>query len=187
MADERHSGDHPFRFPQDADRDFPHGGARSTPNGGPGVSGRARRRSGIRAEHIITMSGRHFIKIRGQTNVRERILRAMDRTVVDHRGAELPPVVFEIVEGLRGTFQSRDGTIALFPASGTGATEAAVVNTLNPGDRALAFNNGAFSHAFAEVARRFSVDVDEVDLPWDRGRPPPPIPHPLPPPSPLPP
>jgi len=172
MADERHSGDHPFRFPQDADRDFPHGGARSTPNGGPGVSGRARRRSGIRAEHIITMSGRHFLQIPGPTNVPERILRAMDRTVVDHRGAELPPVVFEIVEGLRGTFQSRDGAIALFPASGTGATEAAVVNTLNPGDRALAFNNGAFSHAFAEVARRFSVDVDEVDLPWDRGVPP---------------
>ncbi|HLA24832.1 MAG TPA: aminotransferase class V-fold PLP-dependent enzyme, partial [bacterium] len=83
-----------------------------------------------------------------------------------------PPVVFEIVEGLRRTFQSRDGAIALFPASGTGATEAAIVNTLNPGDRVLAFNNGAFSHSFAEVARRHAVEVDEVELAWDRGVPP---------------
>ena len=118
------------------------------------------------------MSGRHFLQIPGPTNVPERILRAMDRAVVDHRGAELPPVVFEIVEGLRRTFQSGDGAIALFPASGTGATEAAVVNTLNPGDRVLAFNSGAFSHAFAEVAQRHTVEVDEVELSWDRGVPP---------------
>lgn len=118
------------------------------------------------------MSGRHFLQIPGPTNVPERILRAMDRAVVDHRGIELPPVVFEIVEGLRATFQSRDGAIALFPASGTGATEAAIVNTLNPGDRVLAFNNGAFSHSFADVARRHAMQVDEVELSWDRGVPP---------------
>lgn len=117
------------------------------------------------------MPGRHFLQIPGPTNVPERILRAMDRAVVDHRGAELPPVVFEIVEGLRRAFQSRDGAIALFPASGTGATEAAVVNTLNPGDRVLVFNHGAFSHSFAEVARRHAIAVDEVDLAWDRGVP----------------
>lgn len=118
------------------------------------------------------MSGRHFLQVPGPTNVPERILRAMDRAVVDHRGAGLPPLVFEIVEGLRRTFQTGEGAIALFPASGTGATEAAVVNTLNPGDRVLAFNNGAFSHAFAEVARRHGALVDEVDLTWDRGVPP---------------
>jgi alanine-glyoxylate transaminase/serine-glyoxylate transaminase/serine-pyruvate transaminase len=118
------------------------------------------------------MTGRHFLQIPGPTNVPERILRAMDRSIVDHRGAELPPVVFEIVDGLREMFQSREGAIALFPASGTGATEAAVVNTLNPGDRVLAFDNGAFSHAFAEVARRHGTAVDEVDLSWDRGVPP---------------
>lgn len=117
------------------------------------------------------MTGRHFLQIPGPTNVPERILRAMDRAVVDHRGAELPPVVFEIVDGLRRTFQSRDGAIALFAASGTGATEAAVVNTLNPGDRVLAFNNGAFSHGFAEMARRHGMAVDEVELSWDRGVP----------------
>lgn len=118
------------------------------------------------------MTGRHFLQIPGPTNVPERILRAMDRGVIDHRGADFPPLVFEIVEGLRRTFQTRAGAIALFPSSGTGATEAAVVNTLNAGDRVLAFNNGAFSHGFAEVARRHGVVVDELDLPWDRGVPP---------------
>jgi alanine-glyoxylate transaminase/serine-glyoxylate transaminase/serine-pyruvate transaminase len=118
------------------------------------------------------MTGRHFLQIPGPTNVPERVLRAMDRAVADHRGAELPPVVSEIVEGLRRTFRSRSGAIALFPASGTGATEAAVVNTLNPGDRVLAFSHGAFSHAFAQVARRHGVEVDEVELTWDRGVPP---------------
>ncbi len=118
------------------------------------------------------MSGRHFLQIPGPTNVPERILRAMDRSVIDHRGGELPPLVFEIVTGLRRIFQTRAGAIALFPASGTGATEAAVVNTLQPGERVLAFNNGAFSHGFAEVARRHGMVVDEVDLPWDRGVPP---------------
>jgi alanine-glyoxylate transaminase/serine-glyoxylate transaminase/serine-pyruvate transaminase len=117
------------------------------------------------------MAGRHFLQIPGPTNVPERVLRAMDRAVVDHRGTELPPVVFEIVEGLRRIFQSRHGAIVIFPASGTGATEAAVVNTLNPGDRVLAFNHGAFSHAFGEVARRHGVEVEEVDLTWDRGVP----------------
>ncbi len=101
----------------------------------------------------------------------ERILRAMDRAVVDHRGAELPPLVFELVDGLRRICGSAQGAIALFPASGTGATEAAVVNTLNPGDRVLAFNVGQFSHLFAEVARRHHMQVDELDLSWDRGVP----------------
>jgi len=118
------------------------------------------------------MSGRHFLQVPGPTNVPERILRAMDRAVVDHRGAELPPVVFEIVEGLRGAFRSGNGAIALFPGSGTGATEAAVVNTVNPGERVLAFNNGMFSHLFADVARRHAIEVDEIELGWDRGVPP---------------
>ena len=118
------------------------------------------------------MSGRHFLQVPGPTNVPERILRAMDRAVADHRGAELPPVVFEIVEGLRGAFRSGNGAIALFPGSGTGATEAAIVNTVNPGERVLAFNNGMFSHLFADVARRHAIEVDEIELGWDRGVPP---------------
>ena len=117
------------------------------------------------------MPGRHFLQIPGPTNVPERILRAMDRPVPDHRGPELPPLVNEVVAGLRAVFQTSRGEIALFPASGTGAWEAAIVNTLNPGDRVLAFNIGHFSHLFAECARRHGAQVEEVELPWDRGVP----------------
>lgn len=117
------------------------------------------------------MPGRHFLQIPGPTNVPERILRAMDRAVPDHRGPELPPLVGEVTAGLRGVFQSERGEIVLFPASGTGATEAAIVNTLNPGDRVLAFNSGYFGHLFAECARRHGMQVDELELPWDEGIP----------------
>jgi len=117
------------------------------------------------------VSGRHFLQIPGPTNVPERILRAMDRPVPDHRGPELPPLVREVGAGLREVFRSEQGEIVLFPASGTGATEAAIVNTLNPGDRVLAFHTGYFSHLFAECARRHGMQVDELELPWDEGIP----------------
>jgi len=117
------------------------------------------------------MSGRHFLQIPGPTNVPDRILRAMDRPVPDHRGSELPALVAEIVAGLRQLFQTTSGEIALFPASGTGASESAIVNTLSPGDRILAFNIGQFSHLFAECARGVGVTVDEIDLPWGTGVP----------------
>ncbi|MGH2399904.1 MAG: pyridoxal-phosphate-dependent aminotransferase family protein [bacterium] len=117
------------------------------------------------------MPGRHFLQIPGPTNVPDRILRAMDRPVPDHRGPELPALVVEIVAGLRQVFQTARGEIVLFPASGTGAWEAAIVNTLSPGDRVLAFNIGQFSHMFADAARRHGAQVDELDLPWDQGVP----------------
>lgn len=117
------------------------------------------------------MPGRHFLQIPGPTNVPDRILRAMDRPVPDHRGSELPALVAEVVAGLRLVFQTTRGEIVLFPASGTGAWEATIVNTLNPGDRVLAFNSGHFSHMFADVARHHGAQVDELDLPWDQGVP----------------
>lgn len=117
------------------------------------------------------MPGRHFLQIPGPTNVPDRILRAMDRPVPDHRGPELPALITEVVAGLRQVFQTTRGEIVLFPASGTGAWEATIVNTLNPGDRVLAFNIGHFSHMFADVARRHGAQVDELDLQWDQGVP----------------
>lgn len=117
------------------------------------------------------MPGRHFLQIPGPTNVPERILRAMDRPVPDHRGPEMPELVAEIVAGLRYVFQTERGEIALYPGSGTGAWEATLVNTLSPGDRVLAPVIGHFSHLWVEVARAIGLDVDLLDLPWEAGVP----------------
>ena len=118
------------------------------------------------------MAGRHFLQIPGPTNVPERILRAMDRAVIDHRGPELPAVVDEAAAGLRQVFGTTRGEIVLYPASGTGAWEASLVNTLDPGDHVLAFVNGHFSQLYAECARRLGLAVDAVDVPWGEGVPP---------------
>lgn len=118
-----------------------------------------------------TMSGRHFLQIPGPTNVPDRILRAIDRPVPDHRGPELPALVAELLQGLKRVFQTTSGEVVLYPGSGTGAWEASIVNTLSPGDSVLAFNHGYFSHQYAECARRFGVTVDEIDLRWGQGVP----------------
>lgn len=112
------------------------------------------------------MPGRHFLQIPGPTNVPDRVLRAMDRPVIDHRGPELPALVAESVAGLKQIFQTRRGEIILYPGSGTAAWEASLVNTVSPGDHVLAFNIGHFSHLYAECARKFGAVVDEIDLPW---------------------
>lgn len=112
------------------------------------------------------MPGRHFLQIPGPTNVPDRVLRAMDRPVIDHRGPEMPALVAEIVSGLKQIFQTRRGEIILYPGSGTAAWEASLVNTVSPGDHVLAFNIGHFSHLYAECARKFGAVVDEIDLPW---------------------
>jgi alanine-glyoxylate transaminase/serine-glyoxylate transaminase/serine-pyruvate transaminase len=117
------------------------------------------------------MAGRHFLQIPGPTNVPERILRAMDRAVIDHRGPEMPALVHEITAGLKHIFRTERGQIVLYPGSGTAAWEASLVNTLSPGDRVLAFNIGHFSHLYAECARRVGLAVDEVECTWGDGVP----------------
>src|SRR2546422_1567140 len=88
-------------------------------------------------------SGRHFLQIPGPTNVPDRVLRAIDRATTDHRGPEFGPMGLEILEGLKAVFQTR-APVVIYPASGTGAWEAALVNTLSPGDRVLMFETGHF-------------------------------------------
>ena len=84
----------------------------------------------------ITVAGRHFLQTPGPTNLPDRVLRAMDRNAINHRGPEFGALGREIAGNLRRVFQT-EGTVAIFPASGTGAWEAAMVNTLSPGDRVL--------------------------------------------------
>lgn len=112
------------------------------------------------------MSGRPFLQIPGPTNVPDRILRAMDRPVIDHRGPAFAELTRHILPGLRQVFGTREGAVVIYPSSGTGAWEAALTNVLAPGDRVLAPNHGHFSALFAQTARALGFEVDEVPLRW---------------------
>ncbi len=113
-------------------------------------------------------SGRHFLQIPGPTNVPDRVLRAMDRPVIDHRSAEFAALAKEVLEGLRPIFQTA-GPVVIYSGSGTGAWEAAIVNTLSPGDRVLLFETGHFSQLWRQVIEKFGVQVDYVPGNWRRG------------------
>lgn len=113
-------------------------------------------------------SGRHFLQIPGPTNVPDRILRAMDRPLIDHRGPEFSSLTIEVLQGLRAIFQTK-GRVIMYPASGTGAWEAAIVNTLSAGDRVLMFETGHFSQLWRQVAERFGIEVDYIPGNWRRG------------------
>src|ERR1700730_243474 len=106
-------------------------------------------------------TGRHFLQIPGPTNIPDRVLRAMDRPVIDHRSAEFAKLATEVLEGMRTVFKTT-GSIVIYPSSGTGAGEAAIVNTLSPGDRMLLFETGHFSQLWLQVAEKFGIQVEYV-------------------------
>jgi alanine-glyoxylate transaminase/serine-glyoxylate transaminase/serine-pyruvate transaminase len=113
-------------------------------------------------------TGRHFLQIPGPTNVPDRVLLAMAHPTIDHRGPEFARLTAEILEDLKLVFKTKS-RVALFPASGTGASEAALVNTLSPGDRVLMFETGHFSGAWQRIAERLGVAVEYVPGDWRRG------------------
>ncbi|MCW3820094.1 aminotransferase class V-fold PLP-dependent enzyme [Micromonospora sp. DR5-3] len=116
----------------------------------------------------MTPTGRHFLQIPGPTNTPERVLRAMAASTIDHRGpafAELAREVLEAVKPVFGTTQS----VVVYPASGTGAWEAALVNTLSPGDRVVCFETGHFATLWQDMARRLGLEVDFVPGDWRHG------------------
>src|SRR5918999_516426 len=117
------------------------------------------------------MSGRTFLQIPGPTLVPDRIVRAMSQPIIDHRGPKFAALVHECLEGLKEVFQTRDGHIVLYPGSGTGAWEAAIVNSLSPGDRVLACVNGHFSNGFAKTAAAYGIEVDRLDVEYGAGVP----------------
>jgi alanine-glyoxylate transaminase / serine-glyoxylate transaminase / serine-pyruvate transaminase len=113
-------------------------------------------------------SGRHFLQIPGPTNVPDRVLRAIDRATIDHRGHDFGVMGLEILDGLKAVFQTKQ-PVVIYPASGTGAWEAALVNTLSPGDRVLMFETGHFASLWNKMAARLGVSVDLVPTDWRRG------------------
>ena len=113
-------------------------------------------------------SGRHFLQIPGPTNVPDRILRAIDQPTIDHRGPEFARLTLEILDGLKDVFQTKDPVI-IYPASGTGAWEAALVNTLSPGDRVLMFETGHFATLWRALAEKLGLVVDFVPGDWRSG------------------
>jgi alanine-glyoxylate transaminase / serine-glyoxylate transaminase / serine-pyruvate transaminase len=110
-------------------------------------------------------SGRQFLQLPGPTNVPERVLRAMSRPTIDHRGPEFALLGLEVLEGLKEVFQTK-GKVIIFPSSGTGAWEAALTNTLSPGDKILMFESGQFATLWIQMAQRLGLDVDIVPTDW---------------------
>src|SRR5438552_12563237 len=117
------------------------------------------------------MPGRPFLQSPGPTLVPERIVRAMSQPIIDHRGPRFAALVGACLDGLKRVFQTRTGHIVLYPGSGTGAWEAAIVNTLSPGDRVLACVNGHFSTGFARTAEAYGVECERVEVPYGDGAP----------------
>ncbi len=113
-------------------------------------------------------TGRHFLQIPGPTNIPERVLRAMSQATIDHRGPEFAQLTLEIQDGLRHIFQT-EGPVVIFPASGSGAWEAALVNTLSPGDHVLMFETGHFATLWRDIAVRLGLIVDFVPGDWRHG------------------
>ncbi|MBI2324403.1 MAG: aminotransferase class V-fold PLP-dependent enzyme [Chloroflexi bacterium] len=114
------------------------------------------------------MPGRDFLQIPGPTNVPDRVLRAMDRPIVDHRGPEFGSFVRGLLPDVARVFGTQRGHVVIFPTSGTGASEAALVNTLAPGDRVLAFDHGHFANQFTRTASNLGMRVEEVPVDWRR-------------------
>jgi alanine-glyoxylate transaminase/serine-glyoxylate transaminase/serine-pyruvate transaminase len=113
-------------------------------------------------------SGRHFLQIPGPTNVPDRVLRAIDLPTMDHRGPEFAALGHEVLDGLRTVFKTAQ-PVVIYPASGTGAWEAALVNTLSPGDRVLMAETGHFATLWNKMATKLGLVTEFVPTDWRRG------------------
>src|SRR3982075_4247289 len=122
-----------------------------------------------REGRLMTLhTGRHFLQIPGPTNIPDRVLRAMDMPALDHRGAEFAELGFAVMAAMQRMFRTTQPVI-IFPSSGTGAWEAAIVNTLQPGDKVLMAETGQFAVLWHGIADKFKLDVDFVPGDWRRG------------------
>ena len=113
-------------------------------------------------------TGRHFLQIPGPTNVPDRVLRAMAQPTIDHRGPEFGELGRELLANVRGVFKTKQ-PVVIYPASGTGAWEAALVNTLSPGDAVLMVETGQFAALWEQMAKRFGLNVELQPTDWRHG------------------
>jgi alanine-glyoxylate transaminase/serine-glyoxylate transaminase/serine-pyruvate transaminase len=117
---------------------------------------------------VTRYQGRHFLHIPGPSPVPERVLRAMDMPVIDHRSAEFAELGKAVLGGSQKIFKTTSPVI-IYPSSGTGAWEAAIVNTLSPGDRVLMVETGHFATLWRQMAARWGIEVDFIPGDWRRG------------------
>ncbi|HEX6267318.1 MAG TPA: aminotransferase class V-fold PLP-dependent enzyme [Burkholderiales bacterium] len=114
-------------------------------------------------------AGRHFLQIPGPTNVPDRVLRAIDFPTMDHRGPEFAELGKSVLGGMKRVFKSTQGEVVIYPASGTGAWEAALVNTLSAGERVLMAETGHFATLWQKLAARLGIDVEFLPGDWRHG------------------
>lgn len=113
--------------------------------------------------------GRHFLQIPGPTNVPDRVLRAIDFPTIDHRGPEFAELGKGVLAGMKRVFKTTRGEVVIYPASGTGAWEAALANTLSPGDCVLMAETGHFATLWQKMAARLGLEVDFLPGDWRHG------------------
>jgi alanine-glyoxylate transaminase/serine-glyoxylate transaminase/serine-pyruvate transaminase len=113
-------------------------------------------------------AGRHFLQIPGPTPVPDRILRAMDMPVIDHRGPEFKTLGLKVLSGIKTIFKTT-GPVFIYPSSGTGAWEAALVNTLSPGDRVLMYETGHFATLWKSMAAKLGLQPEFIESDWRGG------------------
>ena len=116
-------------------------------------------------------TGRNFLFVPGPTNVPDRVQRAMIVAMEDHRSSRFPDLSMSVLSDLKKVFKTDEGQVFIFPSSGTGAWEAALTNTLSPGDKVLASSFGQFSHLWTDMAQRLGFDVEVQEVEWGEGVP----------------
>jgi len=117
---------------------------------------------------VTYASGRHFLQIPGPSNIPDRILRAIDQPIIDHRGPEFASMGTEVLTGIRAIFGTTQPVI-IYPASGSGAWEAALVNTLSPGDKVLMCETGQFATLWRQIAERLGIETTFISTDWRHG------------------
>src|SRR5258708_5050269 len=128
----------------------------------------AREHSSQGRSKMRQQQGQHFLQIPGPSPVPERVLRAMDKQVIDHRGPEFQRLGQSVLEGAQSIFKTSRPVI-IYPSSGTGAWESAIVNTLSPGDKVLMVETGHFATLWQQMAKRWGIEVDFIPGDWRHG------------------